>query len=146
MQQIHTSRTLEHIQTLFSRDAETLLRYRCFAAMSRNEGAVAVADLFDRLAESQLIMAEGHLDVLRNVGDPFSGLPLTDNQELLQASIAAETHDTNELVPTFASVADAEGFASVASWIRSVGLLKTNNINRLSLLLNEANGSTEVEE
>lgn len=146
MEQIQTSRTLEHIQALFARDAETLLRYRCFAAMARNEGADAVADLFERLAESQLVLAEGHLDVIRNVGDPFSGLPLRHNQELLHAAIVSEAHDADDLVPTFASVADAEGFAACASWIRNVGHLKTMNIERLKSLLTDAGATTEIED
>jgi len=138
-------RTLENLHSLFARDAETLLRYRCFAVMSRSEGADAVAELFDRLAEGQLLLAEGHLDVLRNVGDPLSGLPLRQTREILQAAVAAEKYDVGDLLPAMASVADAEGFASVASWVRSVGLVKGDNVARLETLLTQAS-STMAEE
>ena len=145
MEEIHTSRTLENLRMLFSRDSETLLRYRCFSVMSRNEGADAVADLFERLAEGQLQLAEGHLDLLRDVGDPFSGLPLRQNREILHAAIVSEKHELGDLLPAVASMADTEGLASVASWVRSVSHLKALNVERLEALLHAAANRTEAE-
>jgi rubrerythrin len=135
--EIGISKTLDNLVDIFTRDAETLLRYRCFSTVARNEGFNEVAELFDRLAETQLVLAEGHLDFLRTIGDPLNGLPLGTTRANLAAARASEGYESGDLCPAIARIAETEGFAAVASWFKSVGGLKALNTERLETFLED---------
>jgi rubrerythrin len=142
---IAISKTLDNLVSIFARDAETLIRYRCFSTIARNEGFNEVAEIFDRLAETQLVIAEGHLDFLRTIGDPLNGLPLGTTRDNLAAALASEAYESGDLCPAIAGVAETEGFAAVASWFRSVGGLKELNTGRLGTLLRNGKLSNSAE-
>jgi rubrerythrin len=124
-------RTLGYLSDLIAREAQTVLRYRFCARAARLEGAQGAAALFDRLAQNQSIIADGHLDFLRNVGDPLTGQPLGSTREYLNAMRASESEEASRLYPAGASLAEAEGYTSVASWLRTLAASKRQNLVRL---------------
>lgn len=131
----NTPTTLTNLVDSFARDAQTLVRYRRFANTAKHEGLPAVAALFERLAQAQAVVVEGHFDFIRNVGDPLTSLPLGSTRDNLHAALAAEREEADDLYRTVAGVAEAEGFASVASWFHTVAAVKKNNLARIESLL-----------
>jgi rubrerythrin len=138
------SRTLENLVDLFAREAQTLVRYWRFASTARHEGFHTAATLFDRLAQNQVTLVEGHLDFLRNIGDPLSGKPLGPTQDNLQAALAAETESATALYPSVARVAATEGFASLASWFQTMAVSKNANAERIESALSCTSENPEV--
>lgn len=144
MNDLAESTTLDNLVDLFAREAQTLIRYWRFASTARHEGFHAAATLFERLAQNQITMVEGHLDFLRNIGDPLSGLPLGPTQDNLRAALAAETESATELYPSVARTAAAQGFASMASWFETMAISKDAIARRIESALNATTGNSEV--
>jgi rubrerythrin len=49
--------------------------------------------------------AQGHLDHLKQVGDPVTGLPIGDSVLNLKAAIAGQTHEYTDMYPGMAKSA-----------------------------------------
>ena len=129
--------TPENLISAFAREAQVLIRYRRFAKTARYEGMSATAALFERLADDQSIVVEGHLDFLRDFADPLTRLPLGSTQDNMQAALASEIDDGSELYPAFARTAAAEGFAALASWFLTLARAKSDNANRIQSLVQD---------
>lgn len=132
MLELKESRTLKNLIELFAREAQTLIYYRRFASTARHEGFTAVAELFEQLAQSQTILVEGHLDFLRTVGDPLSGLPLGHTGDNLNAALASEEEARVSLYPSAARTAENEGFADIAGWLKTLSASKGVHSNYLT--------------
>jgi rubrerythrin len=145
MNDLTESRTLENLVDLFAREAQTLIRYWRFASTARHEGFDITATLFERLAQNQVTLVEGHLDFLRNIGDPLSGQPLGPTQDNLRAALVAETESATALYPSVALIAATEGFASLASWFQTMAISKDVNVKRIESALEGASGNSEVQ-
>lgn len=129
------SRTVRNLAELFARDAQALVCFRRFARTARQEGFPKIASLFERLAQSQEILVDGHLDFLREVGDPITGLPLGSTQENLRAALNTELEDARDLYPSAARTAASEGFAALASWFNTLAASRDADIRRIESAL-----------
>lgn len=139
------SNTPQNVASLFAREAQTLARYRRFASTARHEGYSSAASLFERLAQNQAIVVEGHLDLLRSYGDPLNGLPLGATRDNLESALAAELEEGRELYPALARAAEAEGFSMLAGWLHTLARTKDYNASRLAGVLNEARASAAMD-
>jgi rubrerythrin len=129
--ELKESRTLKNLIDLFSREAQILIRYRLFANTAKYEGFPEVAELFDRLTQHQSVLVEGHLDFLRTVGDPLSGLPLGHTDHNLDAALAGED-EAETLYPLAARTAENEGFVDIASWFQTLAASKKLHCNQIA--------------
>lgn len=123
--------TLSNMVDLFAREAQTLVRYQAFAKIAKLESCPEIATVFDRMAQNQYQLVGGHLDFLRTVCDPLTGLPLGSTNENLHAALLAETEEMDKVYPDVARTAMEEGFPSVASWSQTLASTKKNNVERL---------------
>jgi rubrerythrin len=136
--ELKESRTLKNLIDLFAREAQILIRYGLFASTAKHEGFPEVAELFNNLTQHQRVLVEGHLDFLRTVGDPLSGLPLGHTNHNLDAALAGED-EAETLYPLAARTAENEGFVDIASWFQTLAASKKlhckqieNHIRRIS--------------
>lgn len=129
--ELKESRTLKNLIDLFAREAQALVRYRLFASTAKYEGFPEVAELFERLTQQQSVLVEGHLDFLRTVGDPLSGLPLGHTNHNLDAALASED-ESETLYPLAARTAENEGFVDIASWFQTLAASKKSHCNRIA--------------
>lgn len=128
---LSTTATFENIAHAFARDAQILIRYRRFAATAKHEGYSAAAALFERLAESQLTLVEGHFDFLREATDPLTGAPFGHTSQNLKAALICERDEAERLYSSAVRVADSEEYPSIAAWFRSIVAHKVNNVERI---------------
>ena len=91
-----------------------------FAKQADIEGYPQVAGLFRDTAEGETGHAHGHLDYLKKVGDPATGLPVTDVPQMLASAVAGETHEYTDMYPGMAKAAREEGFAEIADWFETL--------------------------
>jgi len=80
------------------------------------EGYPDVAGLFRDTADGETGHAHGHLDYLKQSGDPATGKPIGSTDKNLAAAVAGETYEYTEMYPSMAKAAREEGFADIAEW------------------------------
>ena len=76
------SQTLENLKAAFAGESQANRRYLYFAKVADVEGYPDIAGNFRDTAEGETGHAHGHLDYIKAVGDPATGLPIGDTLEL----------------------------------------------------------------
>ena len=99
------SKTLQNLKDAFAGESMANRRYLYFAKQADVEGLPDIAGLFRDTAEGETGHAHGHLDYLKKVGDPATGLPMGDTQINLRAAIHGETHEYTDMYPGMARTA-----------------------------------------
>ena len=112
----------------FAGESQANRRYLYFAKVADVEGYPEVASNFRETAEGETGHAHGHLDYLKSVGDPATGLPLGDTDLNLKAAIEGETHEYTDMYPGMAKVARAEGFDEIADWFETLAKAEKSRI------------------
>ena len=114
MKSLDGTQTHQNLKEAFAGESQANRRYLYFAKQADVEGHPDVAGLFRDTAEGETGHAHGHLDYLRQVGDPATGKPIGNTRANLQAAIAGETYEYTEMYPGFAKLAREEGFEEIA--------------------------------
>ena len=120
MADLKTSKTLDNLKYAFAGESQANRRYLYFAKQADIEGFPEVAGLFRDTAEGETGHAHGHLEYMKKVGDPATGLPLGDVPQMLAAAVAGETHEYTDMYPGMAKTAREEGFAEIADWFETL--------------------------
>ncbi|CAI8304183.1 MAG: Rubrerythrin [Acidimicrobiales bacterium AG-410-I20] len=131
------SETLENLKAAFAGESQANRRYLYFAKVADVEGYPDIAGNFRDTAEGETGHAHGHLDYIKTVGDPATGLPIGDTMENLAAAVAGETHEYTEMYPGMASTARDEGFAEIADWFETLAKAEKAHAGRFQSLLDE---------
>ena len=135
--ELKDSNTLQNLKDAFAGESQANRRYLYFAAKADVEGENDVAAVFRSTAEGETGHAHGHLDYIKTVGDPATGLPIGDTMENLAAAVAGETHEYTEMYPGMASTARDEGFAEIADWFETLAKAEKAHAGRFQSLLDE---------
>jgi rubrerythrin len=132
MADLNGSKTHQHLKDAFAGESQANRRYLYFAKMADVEGLPDIAGLFRDTAEGETGHAHGHLDYLKKVGDPATGLPLGDSVLNLKAAIAGETHEYTDMYPGMAKAARDEGFAEIADWFETLAKAEKSHAGRFA--------------
>jgi rubrerythrin len=135
MAQLKGSKTEKNLKDAFAGESQANRRYLYFAKVADVEGYPEVAMNFRETAEGETGHAHGHLDFLKTVGDPATGLPIGDTALNLKASIAGETHEYTDMYPGMAKTAREEGFAEVADWFETLAKAEKSHAGRFDKML-----------
>lgn len=122
--------THENLIKAFAGESQANRRYLYFARQADIEGYTDIAGLFRDTAEGETGHAHGHLDFLKEVGDPVSGEPLGDTIANLKSAIASETIEFTEMYPGFARIAREEGFEEIAEWFETLARAERSHAGR----------------
>ena len=126
------SKTLDNLRAAFAREAQANRRYSYFARLADLEGHPDIAALFREVAESETGHAFGHFNLLKEAGDPATGLELGDTEKNLLSAVAGESYEYGEAYPTFARMARDEGFTEIAAWFETLCRAEQSHAARLS--------------
>jgi rubrerythrin len=126
------TKTHENLKAAFAGESQANRRYLYFAKQADIEGFPDVARLFRDTAEGETGHAHGHLDYLKDVGDPATGLPIGDTQANLEAAIAGETHEYTDMYPGMAKTAREEGFQEIADWFETLAKAEKSHAGRFT--------------
>ena len=127
---LNDSKTLQNLKDAFAGESMANRRYLYFARMADVEGQPDIAGLFRDTAEGETGHAHGHLDYLRKVGDPATGLPIGDTKLNLRAAIHGETHEYTDMYPGMAKTAREEGFTEIADWFETLARAEKSHAGR----------------
>src|SRR5450631_3500932 len=135
MAPLNGTKTHQNLKDAFAGESQANRRYLYFAKMADVEGYPDVAGLFRDTAEGETGHAHGHLDYLKRVGDPATGLPIGETSLNLKASIAGETHEYTDMYPGMAKSARDEGFGEIADWFETLAKAERSHANRFQKAL-----------
>ena len=131
------SQTLENLKAAFAGESQANRRYLYFAKVADVEGYPDIAGNFRDTAEGETGHAHGHLDYIKTVGDPATGLPIGDTLENLAAAVAGETHEYTDMYPGMAKTAREEGHEDIADWFETLAKAEKAHAGRFQSLLDE---------
>ena len=126
------TKTHENLKEAFAGESQANRRYLYFAKNADVEGQPDIAGLFRDTAEGETGHAHGHLDYLKQVGDPATGLPIGNTEKNLKAAVAGETYEYTQMYPGFARTAREEGFAEIADWFETLAKAEKSHAGRFS--------------
>ena len=129
------SQTLENLKAAFAGESQANRRYLYFAKVADVEGYPDIAGNFRDTAEGETGHAHGHLDYIKTVGDPATGLPIGDTLENLAAAVAGETHEYTEMYPGMAKTAREEGHGDIADWCETLAKAEKAHAGRFQSFL-----------
>ncbi len=129
------TKTHENLKAAFAGESQANRRYLYFAKVADVEGYPEIASNFRETAEGETGHAHGHLDFLKQVGDPATGLPMGDTVLNLRAAIAGETHEYTDMYPGMAKTARQEGFAEIADWFETLAKAEKSHAGRFDHML-----------
>jgi rubrerythrin len=137
MPDLNGSQTHENLKAAFAGESQANRRYLWMAKKADIEGYSEIAGNFRETAEGETGHAHGHLDYLKSVGDPATGLPIGDTEDNLKASVAGETHEYTDMYPSMAATARTEGFSEVADWFETLAKAEKSHAGRFQSLLDD---------
>ena len=129
------SKTHDNLKAAFAGESQANRRYTYFAKVADVEGYPEIAANFRETAEGETGHAHGHLDYLRRVGDPATGLPIGDTATNLKASVAGETHEYTDMYPSMAKTARLEQFPEIADWFETLAKAEKSHAGRFTKML-----------
>ncbi len=137
MPELKGTQTHENLKKAFAGESQANRRYLYFAKQADIEGYPEVARLFRDTAEGETGHAHGHLDYLREVGDPATEKPMFTVDEMLRAAIDGETHEYTDMYPGMAKMAREEGFAEIADWFETLAKAERSHAGKFAQALEE---------
>jgi rubrerythrin len=135
MAQLKGSKTEQNLKDAFAGESQANRRYLYFAKHADIEGYPEVAGLFRDTAEGETGHAHGHLEYLKKVGDPATGLPISEVGEMLKAAVAGETHEYTDMYPGMAKAAREEGFGEIADWFETLAKAERSHAGKFQRAL-----------
>jgi len=129
---LNGTKTHENLKTPFAGESQANRRYLYFARRADIEGYPDVGGLFRDTSEAETGHAFGHLDFLKEVGDPVTGVPIGTTDKNLKSAVEGETYEYTEMYPGFAKTARSEGFEEVAEWFETLARAEKSHAGRFA--------------
>ncbi len=129
------TKTHDNLKYAFAGESQANRRYLYFAKVADVEGYPEIAGNFRETAEGETGHAHGHLDYLKQAGDPATDLPIGDTLLNLKAAVAGETHEYTNMYPGFAKTARDEGFKEIADWFETLAKAEKAHAGRFQSLI-----------
>jgi len=129
------TKTHENLTEAFKGESMANRRYLYFAKVADIEGYPEAAGNFRDTAEGETGHAHGHLDFLKQVGDPATGEPFGSTAMNLKSAVAGETYEYTTMYPGFAKTAREEGFTEVADWFEVLARAEKSHAGKFQKIL-----------
>jgi len=126
------TKTHDNLKEAFAGESQANRRYLYFAKVADIEGYPDVAGLFRDTADGETGHAHGHLDFLKQVGDPATGEPIGSTDRNLKSAVAGETYEYTQMYPGMAKTAREEGFNDVADWFETLARAERSHAGRFA--------------
>lgn len=150
MKSLKGTETAKNLMKSFAGECQARTRYTYFASKARKDGYVQISNIFMETAENEKEHAKRFYSFLEN---DFQGEPLkieaeypveypTDTKTNLLYAAEGEHDENSNLYPTFAKVAEEEGFPEIAACFRMITIAEKAHEKRYrKLAANIENGT-----
>ena len=137
MADLKGTRTHQNLMEAFAGESQASRRYMYFAKAADIEGYPEIAGLFRATAEGETGHAHGHLNYLRQVGDPATEMAIGDVEQMLASAVAGETHEYTDMYPGMAKTARDEGFTEIADWFETLAKAERSHAGKFQKALDD---------
>jgi rubrerythrin len=142
---LKATKSLENLKAAFAGEAQANRRYLYFARLADIEGYADIGGLFRDTAEAETGHAFGHLDFLKEVGDPVTDVPIGTTEKNLRSGVEGETYEYTQMYPGFARTAREEGFEELAEWFETLAKAERSHAGRFTKGLEAVAGKEPAE-
>lgn len=126
MKSLKGTQTEKNILTAFSGESQARNRYEIFSKKAKKDGYILVHEIFKETAHQEKEHAErlwsflegGELEICGS----FPAGKTTDTQINLAEAAAGEHYEWDVMYPSFADVAQKEGFTDIAATMRNIAI------------------------
>ena len=126
------SKSHDNLKDAFAGESQANRRYLYFARVADIEGFPDIAGLFKDTADAETGHAFGHLDFLKEVGDPVTGVPIGKTEKNLRSAVEGETYEYTQMYPGMAKTAREEGFTEIADWFETLARAERSHAGRFT--------------
>ena len=146
MSNVKGSQTEKHLLTAFAGESQARNRYTYFASQAKKEGFEQIAAIFTETADNEKEHAERLFKFLKGgeveINASFPAGVIGSTEENLKAAATGENYEWTQMYPSFAEMAEKEGFVDIADVFRAIAVAEKQHERRyLGLLRNVQEGS-----
>ena len=131
MKSLKGTQTEKNILIAFAGESQARNRYTYFASQAKKDGYVEMQKAFEEIANQEKEHAKrlfkflegGAVEITASYPAGVSGSTL-DN---LKAAAAGENEEYSDMYPSFADVAEAEGFPAIAAVMRNIAVAEKHH-------------------
>jgi|SRR5690554_4123577 rubrerythrin len=142
---IKGTETEKNLLKAFAGESQARMRYTYFSKVAKKEGYEQIANIFMETAEQEKEHAKRFFKYLEGgmveITAAYPAGVIATTPENLKAAAEGENEEWSDLYPTFADIAEKEGFKDVARTFRNVAKVEVEHEKRyLKLLKNIEEG------
>jgi rubrerythrin len=145
MAKLKGTKSHANLKAAFAGESQANRRYLYFAKAADIEGYPDVGGLFRDTSEAETGHAFGHLDFLKEVGDPVTDVAIGTTEKNLKSAVEGETYEYTEMYPGFAKTARQEGLTELAEWFETLAKAEKSHAGRFAKGLNQIAGKEPAE-
>lgn len=134
------TKSLDNLKEAFAGESQANRRYLYFARQADIEGYPDMGGLFRDTSEAETGHAFGHLDFLKEVGDPVTNIPIGTTEKNLKSAVEGETYEYTEMYPGFAKTARDEGLEELSEWFETLAKAEKSHAGRFNKGLQTISG------
>ena len=139
------SKSHTNLKEAFAGESQANRRYLYFARVADIEGFPDMAGLFKDTADAETGHAFGHLDFLKEVGDPVTNVPFGKTENNLRSAVEGETYEYTQMYPGMAKTARDEGYPELAEWFVTLAKAEKSHAGRFTKGLKQVAGKEPAE-
>ncbi|NPV13694.1 rubrerythrin family protein [candidate division WOR-3 bacterium] len=136
--QLKGSKTEKNILTAFAGESQARNRYTYFASKARDEGYIQIAQIFEETANQEKEHAKRLFKLLEGgnveIQASFPAGVIGTTAENLKEAASGEHYEWTEMYPTFAQIAEEEGFSNIAAIFRAIAVAEKQHEKRYQAL------------
>lgn len=144
MKNLKGTKTAENLMKAFAGESQARMKYTYYASQAKKDGYVQISNIFMETAENEKEHAKRFLKHILedenlhgkaieiNASYPVG---LSDTKANLAYAAGGENEEWTELYPTFAAVAEQEGFSDIALTFKNIAKVEKAHEERYRKLL-----------
>lgn len=140
------SQTKKNILTAFAGESQARNRYTIFASIAKKEGLQAISKIFLETADQEKEHASRLFKFLdggmMEINASFPAGKIGTTLENLKAAANGEYEEHSDMYPTFAKIAEQEGFLDVAGAMHNIAKAEMLHESRFNALIHAIENNT----
>ena len=141
MKSLKGTKTAENLLKSFAGESQARMRYNYYASIAKKEGYIQISNIFQETADNEKehakrffkFLAEDYQDEAINIEASYP-VAYSDTKTNLLSAAAGENEEWTDLYPTFAKVAEEEGFSQIAAVYRKIAEVEDRHERRFRKL------------
>ncbi len=131
MKDLKGTETEKNLLAAFAGESQARNKYTYFAKVAKKEGYVQISNIFQETADNEKEHAKIEFKYLKGIGSTM------DN---LKAAAAGENYEWTDMYPSFAKIAEEEGFPEIAKSFLEIAKAEKAHETRYNKLMKNIEG------